>query len=150
MITLFGYVVHYSFHQKWTGRYHNSHMVHHQKLYPPSRYLSEAYLEPGKDNTAKFFIIAGLPLILLPILLVAFHIISLPIFITAMISMAIIGIPHDTLHDAFHIKHHWLRRFRWFEHMTDLHYQHHLGNMQTNFGIYWFGWDKLLGTFKKK
>lgn len=148
-ITFFGYFVHKALHQKWVGRFFVSHMAHHQKLYPPTDFYSETYRDPKKDNTAKFFFIMGLPLIILPIILFACHILSLTVFITTMISLAVFGGLNDFLHDAFHITNHWLRRFKWFQKLTNLHYIHHLGDMQANFGIYWFGWDKIFRTFKK-
>jgi sterol desaturase/sphingolipid hydroxylase (fatty acid hydroxylase superfamily) len=149
-ITLFGYGMHYCLHQPFMGRFYRAHQTHHNILYPASDFYSYLYRSPGKDNTVFFFVAAGTPLIVLPVILFAFHIIGLPILITAMIGLGVFGILHDLLHDAFHIKHHWLRKFRWFEELTDLHYTHHLGNMQSNLGIFWFGWDRLFGTFRKR
>lgn len=48
--TLFGHVVHWALHQKWTGSVNQSHMTHHLKLYPPSDYLSDSYRHAGKDD----------------------------------------------------------------------------------------------------
>lgn len=146
-ITLFGYISHYALHQSWSGRFHRSHMTHHQRLYPATFFYSDTYLDPGPDNTVIIFILAGLPLIFLPFILWLLHWITWPLLLTALCSLALFGIPHDYLHDQFHLRNTWLRRFQWFQHLTDLHYQHHLGNMQTNFGIYWFGWDRVFGSF---
>lgn len=148
-ITLFGYVVHYCLHRPFMGKFYQMHLTHHFKLYPPQNFLSEKYLDPGKDNTVVIFLLMGSPLIILPIVLFATHIISLPMLIAAMLSMAIFGIPNDLLHDAFHIKHHWLRKYQWFEKLTDLHFQHHV-NIKSNYGIYFFGWDRLFGSLQKK
>lgn len=148
VITLFGYGVHKALHQKWTGRYYKSHMTHHVKLYPLSDFTSEVYRSPGKDNTAKFFIIAGIPLIIAPILLFALHVIALPVFIAAMLGLAVFGGLNDYLHDSFHITDHWLNRFGWFRKMIERHKVHHK-HMQRNMGIYWFGWDRVFKTFKK-
>ena len=146
--TFFGYWTHKWFHSPTSGRFYRAHLTHHFTLYPPERFLSEKYLSPGKDNTAFLFTLLGIPLIILPIILFAFHIIPLLIFVVSIISLAVFGFAHDILHDAFHIQHHWLRRFGWFLYLTNLHYNHHK-NVQTNFGIYSFWCDKLFGSFNK-
>ena len=149
IITLFGYALHKAFHQKWMGRYYKSHMVHHLKLYPIKDFTSAVYRSPGKDNTAVFFFVAGLPIIVAPLVLFALHVIGWSILLTAIICMAVFGGAHNYLHDAFHITNHWLNRFSWFRKMIALHKVHHK-NMQRNMGIYWFGFDRMFGTFKRK
>ncbi len=149
MITFFGFTLHYCLHRPFMGKFYQMHLTHHFKLYPPENFTSDKYLDPGKDNTVIIFLLMGSPLILLPIVLFAAHIISLPILITAMLSMALFGIPNNFLHDAFHIKHHWLRKYQWFAKLTDLHFQHHI-NIKSNYGIYFFGWDRLFGSLQKK
>lgn len=149
VITLFGYVVHRWFHHPSSGRFYKSHQVHHFKLYPPEDFFAPVYRSPGKDNTAVFFFLLSLPLILTPFILFAFHLIPLPILITTIICMAVFGGAHDFLHDKFHITDHWLNKFRWFRELVRLHQIHHR-EVQKNLGIYWFGWDKLLGSFRKK
>lgn len=56
---------------------------------------------------------------------------------------------HDFLHHHFHLKDSFLNEHIWFQKLRQLHFLHH-GNMNTNFGILFFGWDRLLGTFKKR
>lgn len=149
MITLFGYGMHWCLHQPFMGRFYRSHQVHHFKLYPPERFLSDHYLDPGPDNTFKIFVVFGSPLIILPVVLFFLHSIGLPVFGATLLSLAVFGFLNDYLHDAFHIRHSWLRKYGWFERLTDLHLQHHI-RVQSNFGIYWFGWDRLWGTFQKR
>lgn len=148
--SLFGYVVHKSLHQEWTGRFNKSHMTHHLKLYPPEDYLSDTYRDAGSDNTVKTFAIAAIPLVLIPIALWLVHILTLTTFITCLVVMAVMSFLHSYLHDAFHIRNHWLNSIPifdiYFQYWADLHYLHHI-NMQTNFGIFLFHWDKILGTF---
>ena len=49
-------------------------------------------------------------------------------------------------HSAFHIRDHWLQRFRWFRRLTRLHDIHHITN--ANYGISFFWMDRLFGTFR--
>ena len=144
--TLFGYVVHRSLHQSWTGSLNRSHMIHHQKLYPPSDFYSEKYRDPGGDNTSRIFALAAIPVVALPIVLWLCGILSLGLAILVVAEMLLIGWLHDYLHDAFHITNHPLTKFKWFNRLIDLHYLHHI-HMSSNIGIFSFWWDRLLGTF---
>jgi sterol desaturase/sphingolipid hydroxylase (fatty acid hydroxylase superfamily) len=144
--TLFGYVVHRSLHQSWTGKLNRAHMTHHLKLYPPSDFYSEKYRDPGGDNTVKIFAFAAVPIVAFPIILGVLGILPLGLTIISVVEMLFIGWLHDYLHDSFHILEHPLLRFRLFRHWIDLHYLHHV-KMQTNFGIFSFIWDRVFRTF---
>lgn len=149
VITLFGFLLHRFFHSPSSGRLYRAHMTHHQRLYPPTDLLSDQYREPGKDNTAHLFFLLSLPLIIAPFVLWVLHLIPLSVLITAIICMLVFGGAHDYMHDAFHLRHHWLRRFKYFEKLTNIHFTHHI-DMGTNYGIYWMGWDRVFRTFKKE
>jgi sterol desaturase/sphingolipid hydroxylase (fatty acid hydroxylase superfamily) len=148
--SLFGYVVHRSLHQPWSGRLNKKHMTHHLSLYPPTDYLSDKYREPGKDNTVFVFAAFAVPVVATPIILGVLHILPLVLVITSIAVMAIMSFLHDYLHDAFHIRHHFLTKIPVFRQLFArwgrLHYLHHV-NMQTNFGIFTFFLDKVFGTF---
>ncbi len=70
VVSLFGYFVHKSLHQEWTGLWNTSHMAHHVKLYPPGDFLSDKYRDAGKDDTFWTFALVSIPVILTPIILV--------------------------------------------------------------------------------
>jgi Fatty acid hydroxylase superfamily len=148
--SLFGYVVHKSLHQEWTGRLNDAHMTHHIRLYPPDDYVSDKYRNAGKDNTVKIFAIAALPLVAAPIVLGVFHILPLALVIAALMVMVVMSFLHSYLHDAFHIRNHWLLRVpligRLFARWVNLHWLHHV-DMSTNYGIFLFHWDHLLRTY---
>jgi len=148
----FGYVVHRSLHQPWAGQLNKLHMTHHLKLYPPTDYLSDVYRNAGKDNTTRVFALAATPLIVLPIILGMYDVISVASTATAFVVMCIMGLLHDYLHDSFHIRGHFLNRVPIFKNLfirwNNLHYQHHV-NMQCNLGIFNFLFDRLFGTFSK-
>ena len=151
--SLFGYVVHRSLHQKWTGRLNRKHMTHHLTLYPPTDYLSDEYRQSGQDNTVRIFAVAALPLVATPIVLGVTGLLSLPLVITALVVMGIMGFLHDYIHDRFHIRNHFLTRVPGvrviFQYWNRLHYLHHI-DMQKNFGIFLFHWDHVFRTFWKE
>src|SRR5512135_1267875 len=93
--SLFGYVVHRSLHQTWTGRLNKKHMTHHLILYPPTDYLSDKYRQAGIDNTVVTFAIAAIPLVAVPIILGLMGILPLSLVITALIVMGLMGFLHD-------------------------------------------------------
>jgi sterol desaturase/sphingolipid hydroxylase (fatty acid hydroxylase superfamily) len=149
--SLFGYVLHKSLHQQWSGRLHTAHMNHHLLQYPPSNYLSEVYRDAGADSTPKFFLIGALPLIIAPIVLWAVGWLPLSVMITALVVEALMGFLHNYLHDAFHIRDHWLYRVplinKVFKRWVHIHFIHHV-KMESNYGIFYFMIDRLLGTYQ--
>lgn len=151
--SLFGYVVHRSLHSEWTGPLNKKHMTHHLLLYPPTDYLSDKYREAGKDNTLYIFGAAAIPLVATPIVLGVMGVLALPLVITALVVMGLMGFLHSYLHDSFHIRNHWLYKVpvigKWFSRWVHLHYLHHV-DMQTNFGIFLFHWDHVMRTYWNK
>jgi hypothetical protein len=150
--SLFGYVVHYGLHQKWTGRFNNAHMTHHLRLYPPSDYVSDKYRKAGKDNTLFVFGAAAIPLVALPIVLGISHLLPLALVITSLIVMVMMSFLHSYLHDAFHIRNHWLLSSpvigKVFARWVHIHWLHHV-DMNTNYGIFLFHWDHVFKTYWK-
>jgi sterol desaturase/sphingolipid hydroxylase (fatty acid hydroxylase superfamily) len=148
--TLFGHCMHWILHQRWSGWLYDAHQTHHMKLYPPSDFVSKIYRQAGKDSTPKFFLISGAPLIIVPIILWYFGILSLSIMITVLVVEGLIGFLHNYLHDAFHIEGHWLYRVyavrRFFAHLTSLHYLHHVDTTKNYLIIFSF-WDRVFGTY---
>lgn len=149
IVTLFGYVSHWSLHQSWTGRFNNAHMTHHLTLYPPSDYISDKYRGAGKDNTFFTFALISLPLLGLPFLLFFLGAFSLPLTIIVLAEMLLIGYLHDYIHTAFHVSNHWLNKFKMVKELGQIHFVHHV-DMSKNLGIYSFFWDKIFGTYQDK
>lgn len=151
-INLFGHTVHWALHQSWSSYFNKAHMNHHMKQYPPEDYLSEKYRHAGKDSTPKFFVLAALPMLSAVFAFWWFGVISLSLMIVAYVIMFGVGLLDNYLHDAFHIKNHWLTRTPvvkvWFARWVQFHYLHHV-NMGTNYGIFNFMWDKVFNTFWK-
>jgi hypothetical protein len=150
IVSLFGYVVHWTLHQKWAGLLNSAHMTHHLELYPPEDFTSDTYRDAGQNSALRVFAIAALPLILAPFVLWFLGIFSFGMVIAVLLVEGSVGFLNNYLHDAFHIKNHWLARTpflqvifgRWFQ----LHYLHHV-DMGKNFGIFGFHWDRIFKTF---
>ena len=149
VLTFFGYIMHWALHQQWMGRFNKSHMTHHMTLYPPEKFSSEKYMHAGKDSTIIFFLIAGAPLLLAPLALFFLGYLSLFSSLILMAELGGLGLLNNYLHDSFHITEHFLSRFETFRKLVDLHYVHHV-DMNKNFGIFTFMWDKLFKTFSDK
>ena len=148
LTNLFGYIVHWSLHQKWSGPIYKSHMTHHLKLYPADDYLSDVYRNPGKDNTVKIFAIAAIIPVALLLLSSFLGFISISTLIVVIITLLIIAFLHNHFHDSFHIKNHWLNKLKIFRKWNELHYLHHV-DMNVNYGIFTFFLDRICGTFRK-
>jgi sterol desaturase/sphingolipid hydroxylase (fatty acid hydroxylase superfamily) len=148
--SLFGYVVHKALHSSWTGRFNNAHMTHHLRLYPPQDYLSDKYRNAGKDNTVLIFGAAAIPLVAIPIVLGVLHFVPWTLSITSLLIMLIMSFLHSYLHDAFHIRNHWLYRIplinKMFKRWVHIHWLHHV-DQKKNYGIFLFFLDRLFGTY---
>lgn len=129
------------------GEAHRRHMCHHQELYPVRSYQSETYRDPGKNSTVLTFVWASIPMVGAPILFAASGWIGWITMAIVVAEMLLFGWLSDLIHDQFHLLRSPLNRFAAFRRWNELHYQHHLGDMQTNFGIFDYGFDKLFGTY---
>lgn len=146
-----GYWLHRGLHSRHFGEFHTSHMAHHQKLYPANNFESIFYRNAGDDSTVWFYLWATMPLILTPLYLSSIGIIGWSVGLLFIGTEVIIGLLNNYLHDSYHLTNHWLGRSRvwkWFLKMRTLHREHHI-DMNSNFGIFSFGWDKIFKTYSK-
>lgn len=146
-LTLIGHLVHYSLHQKWMGQFHKSHMVHHLELYPSYDYFSDKYRSAGKHSTFVFFLPLALIFLGIPLTLYFLGIIPLWFSVLLFLEILIVSYAHDYIHDAFHIRGHFLNKNQYFRELSFLHYVHHV-DMSKNFGIYLFLWDRLFKSYQ--
>jgi uncharacterized membrane protein len=150
---LFGWVVHFILHRKEAKQFNASHMAHHLKLYPPTDFFSDVYRDAGNDSTPKFFIVAAIPMLLSVAFFWWLGIISFFVACCSWSTMIGVGLLDNFLHDAFHIRNHWLNRVplinRWYDVLVKLHFLHHC-DMTRNYGIFNFMWDRILKTFWDK
>lgn len=143
--SLFGYTVHWILHRPWSKALYRMHLRHHT-LYTAEDYLSDIYRSAGRDNTFFIFAAAAIPLVMLPIVLWWLNIMPLALMLVAVGEMLLLGFLHEYIHTAFHIRWHWMNRLAAFRRWNKLHFLHHQ-DIGTNYGIFWFGLDRLFGTF---
>lgn len=138
IVSLFGYFSHKALHKPFMGRFYKSHMVHHLEKYPHKDFVSEIYRFAGKDDAFWIFAIISLPILFIPIVLMAF---GLPLYlaIISIIEMLQVAFLNDYIHNSYHIKNHYLSRAPFIRHLyfrlQYIHYLHHR-NMQRNFGMF--------------
>ena len=137
-----GYCVHRFIHTKLASSMYKSHMAHHLDIYPPERFLTFDYVGAGKNNTVFVFLPFGLVLGAL-----IFWLFSTELAILLIIEMAVVSFFNSYIHDATHVKYHWLEKFDWFLRLRDIHRVHHV-DMKLNYGIFTFILDRLFKTYK--
>lgn len=54
------------------------------------------------------------------------------------------------LHNSFHTKSHWLKKYSMWRELRYLHYLHHCGDTKHNYAIFAFLFDKMFGTYRNK
>jgi sterol desaturase/sphingolipid hydroxylase (fatty acid hydroxylase superfamily) len=140
---LLGYVVHVAAHHRWSGPLYRNHLVHHAKLYPTSRFSSEVY-----ESSLRHSLIPWYAPIFVVTLSAAWIMLPLTQAIAAVVTVALVALFNNHIHDAYHIDNHWLNRHRWFRRLRALHYVHHK-HVTKNIGIYVFWIDSLMRRFKR-
>lgn len=146
--TFLGYVIHWFLHQPFSGVFYRKHYTHHFIHYPPGRLFSETYIYTKSDNSVVLFAILFSPFVATILLLTIFQVIPLVLGILLMIEMTIIGWTNTHMHDSFHIYHSLWSRFWFFSDLVILHSLHH-HDTSKNLSIFWFGWDRIFGTYHK-
>lgn len=138
-----GYVVHRLLHNPFMGRAFRDHYFHHVKLYPPDDYLSDEYREPPEGAGQGKYYIGALLVLFSPTLLLGW-----PFYLIAVAQSTLVLYVNAWLHDALHIREHFLERYKWFHHLREVHFVHHV-DVKKNFGIFDFTADKVCGTLEK-
>lgn len=138
-----GYAIHRMAHWPGSGPLYRKHLIHHFQAYPPHQLLSENYVGDLSTSFIPWFV---------PIFLVlvvgAYILLPWQLFLPAWATMATVALVNNHLHDSFHVTGHWLKRFRWHRNLSEVHFVHH-HNVKRNLGIYWYGIDRLVGSFKR-
>lgn len=144
--SLSGHIVHWLLHTNLFKRFAKSHDSHHD-LYPPDDFVSDKYRSAGKDTSTFIFtpIVTISVLLLSSVLWLLFSVWW--IFPTILVEGIAVGILNDRMHDAFHLKNHWMNKYRWFKRLKYLHRLHHK-YPEKNMGIIWFLPDRIFGTFR--
>lgn len=156
-----GYAVHRMIHTGKVKWLEQNHMEHHLDRYPPKGpQRTKEYL-----GCTKYRQVFGVGLEwIIPITLVA---------VPGMILIWFIGVPvlyiglgatfallwaafaFSHMHDGMHVSGFWANRFKTFKERRRLHDIHHnstdkVGKMDVNYGIMWYGLDRLFGTYRNR
>lgn len=151
--SVIGYIIHRIMHSrlvrfKLIKKIARSHNMHHA-LYNPNDFESSSYRSSGKDDSAFVFVPIITIGVLIYCLILWFVYQTWWLILIAIIEGIIVGYLNDKIHEWFHIENHYLNRFSWFKKLKELHWLHHK-SPKTNFGIIWFGLDRLFFTFKNE
>lgn len=165
-----GYWLHILLHSEKVSWLSRGHMIHHLKVYGPKRSLRQPgpYKDSLGDGERYGFLGIGLEW-LLPILLVLVGAVALFSFVlrVPLLTQVVFMVPallwgkfmFGTMHDSMHIEGYWMASApvlgHWYRRIRRLHDIHHLnfsadGRMLTNYGICFFGFDRVFGTFEDK
>ena len=139
-VDLAGYWLHRWAHVKGSPFY-RPHMVHHVRVYPPRRFLSDSYETSGGGNLFLWF---GPVLVIYVTLL--WLLLPWPMATVATVGGVIPGIVSSLVHDATHVEGSWIRRRLPF--LADVHRVHHR-RMKTNMGIVHPLWDMVFRTWRR-
>lgn len=139
------YIVHRALHTNVFPAWTKKHMIHHLHYYPPSaRMRSEEYETDSSSSRIKIGGI-GLEWVIPTLLLyVLTYVISGSLLIPT-IMLFYVYFVFDYMHTSFHVKDHWLAKFKYFRYIRKCHDKHH-NNMKKNFGITTLFFDKLFRT----
>lgn len=146
--TLTGWVAHWVSHQPWSGPLFMKHMTHH-RLYSAVDLVSDRYRSAKHDNSAFIFTPVIVTVLAIWVGILAYIGCGWLCCSLVVALAALVGVLHDWVHSTFHIRNHWLvRRSRYLQRLQGIHWQHHR-KVRVNFGILWFGWDRVLRTYRK-
>lgn len=163
---LVGYFLHILLHSERIAWLSRGHMIHHLRIYGPHRSLRRP--GPYRDSVEGRYGFLGVGLEwLAPILLVlaaSIAVCSLLLGVSVLAQALFMGAAllwgrfmFGTMHDSMHVEGHPLASApllgAWYRRVRRLHDIHHLrfsddGRMPTNFGICFFGLDRLFGTYE--
>ena len=164
---LVGYFTHILIHSEKVPSLSRAHMLHHLRDYGPTKpFRTEEYIESSRDR-ASFFGGIGfewfVPLgIAFGVTIGAMILLGVPAYLQVTFSVITLAwgyIAFSYMHSAMHIKGFWMLKNRffkkWFLKVRRLHDIHHNnvyedGRMMTNFGICYFGFDRLFRSFANK
>lgn len=146
--TFAGWAGHWALHRPWAGPLYLAHLRHHM-LYPPSDFESVRYRGAGWKSTV-FSLGTVVALLVLATLYAASRLgFSGAELGAAAAFAAVLGWAHNYVHDAFHVRGHWLGRFAAFRRLKALHRVHHK-HVRKNLGIIWMDWDRAFGTIRDR
>ena len=162
-----GYFVHKLLHSEKFPSLSTAHMLHHLRDYGPDKdYFTDEYIESTRDRAAflggigfEWFLPIG---ICLALTIAGLTLLGVPA--AYQVLMVISGlfwgyVGFSYIHGALHLKKFWMLENRFFKRhfleIRKLHLIHHQnvfedGRMMTNFGICFYWFDRVFGTYARK
>jgi sterol desaturase/sphingolipid hydroxylase (fatty acid hydroxylase superfamily) len=148
--SLFGYFIHWAFHQRWSGFFYRAHLNHHSVQYPPNDFFSDTYRQSGQYNATYYFIALFSPIILGFVGMMIVGWLSIWQGISILGTMSVVGLLNAYIHDeGIHLRKSIWHYLPGFQKLVRLHIIHHK-SVQKNLGMFFFGWDKLFKTYRDK
>jgi hypothetical protein len=137
-MTSFENAIHKASHYKISGPLYRWHKIHH-KDYPVIKLESDTYIDStGYLENWYLWTIFGSSLIIYS---VSASRTSIIYSTEVIVYMNLV----DYLHKQFHLKHSWLKNYKWFQKQKQLHLLHHI-KQDTNFSFINHSYDKLSNT----
>lgn len=116
----------------------------HHELYPPDSYMDLLYREPPHKSSRLQKGLYFAPGVLFVGGVLFF--LGWAAFGVAVGGVLAYAFSQQYVHDAIHIKGHWLERFQWFWRCRTHHWLHHVHD--RNFGITTFLFDRVFRSFE--
>jgi sterol desaturase/sphingolipid hydroxylase (fatty acid hydroxylase superfamily) len=126
-------------HTRRIAKFHDVHVGGHHAQY--SRQLLSNQWIPTEQHITWYYTIPFTPMVL-----IAFWLLPMGLFIAHILVLAFTVWWHVFLHRQYHVRGVWFERFRWFREKRRLHFLHH-ERPQKNYAIVEYVWDRLFGTF---
>lgn len=137
---LVGYLYHRALHSPRLGLLHEKHMQHHSMMYPLGHLVSDTYKHPPGFSTVALF-----APIFITMAVLHYWLLPVYLFVSYLIAISAAAFVNESLHRVLHIRHPWVARFKWFTRLRLKHFRHHV-DMETNYGIWHFAYDRLFRT----
>lgn len=136
---------HRMLHHPRSGELFRLHLLHHAKLYPPSRLLTVRYVGEGGSWQQISLALGALGILLISALCGT----PMKVVLVCAGVFALLLAGGNWFHHALHVSPTALERFSWFLRMREYHFVHHV-EQDKNFGIIEYGFDGVAGSWKSK
>ena len=120
------------------------HQEHH-RLFTPRDFSDVGYRKPSTQASWRQTLLFAIPTLIQSLVVGGLYgpVLGLVTAIGAAVYSRLIVY----IHEAYHIRGHWLTRFAWFHRRRMLHWSHHVQD-DTNYGFVGLPWDWILGTYR--
>lgn len=150
---------------------HDWHNDHHFKFFPANKFFGSEHAKEWREKAGKGYYLASqsLPLHELSlseslqnesfglfmaaiVTVIKYYVFGLTwsTILSTLIQGFLVNYIGNYLHLSFHIKDHFLSRYKLYRELRWLHYLHHTTDTKHNYAIFFFGIDKMFETYKRQ